>query len=373
MSRQIIEIETKTFVRFWLVLLGIGAIIYLFVKASEALTIIGVSILLAIAIRPLALKVDQIIGRKTQAHLASVLAYMIVILVIAGIVAAIAPVIITEFAKFLSALPDTVKNADLSGLNDIGRSFGIENLSSEIVKSIDEISKNMLSTLGTGVISGLSTVGGVVGKAFITLVLTLFFLLEGPNLFNSVWDSLGAKTSRKDVKEEKDTDVRALTEARIIIKKMTKVVSTFVSKQVTIALLDGTVVGLSVFALSLIFGVRTSLALPMGLISMTFYLIPMFGQIIGAGLVTLILLFNNPLMAIIWLAFYIVYGFIEVNVFAPKLQGNALKLRPVVILMAMVIGTYTFGLLGAIIAIPIAGCIKVLIEEYPTIRSVRSS
>lgn len=370
MSRQIVEIETKTFIRFWLVILGFAVLTFFVIRASEALAMIGIAALLAIAIRPLALKVDRLIGQKTQSRLASVLAYLIVLLVIAGVVAAIAPVIIAEFSKFLSSLPETVKSTDLSALNDLGRSLGIQNLSSELVKSIEDLSKNMLGSLGTGVLSGLSTIGGFLAKALITLVLTLFFLLDGPNLANSLWDALGAKRSKKEAREEKDTDIRALTEARIIVKKMANVISTFVSKQVTIALLDGTVTALSVFALSLIFGVEARLALPLGLITMTFYLIPMFGQVIGAGLVTLILLFNSPVMAIIWLAFYIIYGFVEVNIFAPKFQGNALNLRPVIILIAMIIGTYMFGLFGAIIAIPIAGCVKVLIEEYPSIRNI---
>ena len=56
---------------------------------------------------------------------------------------------------------------------------------------------------------------------------------------------------------------------------------------------------------------------------------------------------------------------------APKVQGTALKLPPIAILIAITIGTYMFGLIGAIIAIPIAGCIKVLIDEYPKIRELR--
>ena len=62
---------------------------------------------------------------------------------------------------------------------------------------------------------------------------------------------------------------------------------------------------------------------------------------------------------------------IENNLISPKIQGNALKLQPVVILCAVVIGMYMFGLLGAIIAIPIAGCIRVLVEEYPNIKALR--
>ena len=91
MSRQIVEIETKTFVRFWLVILGFAILIAFVVTAREALTIIGISILLAIAIRPLALKVNSLIGRKTKrSDLASVLAYLLVLGVIAALVAVLA-------------------------------------------------------------------------------------------------------------------------------------------------------------------------------------------------------------------------------------------------------------------------------------------
>ena len=372
MSRQIVEIETKTFIRFWLVILGIGLILFLIVKASQALAIIGVAALLAIAIRPLALKVDQLIGKKTESKLASVLAYIIVLLIIAAVVAAIAPVIITEFAKFISTFPETVKNADLTALNDIAKSIGIENFSAQIVESIEEFSKTILSSFGTGVVSGISLLGGIIGKAAVTLILTLFFLLDGPALMESFWSKLGAKRTKNDLKEEKDPDVRAKTEARVIVRKMSHVISTFFAKQVTVAIMDGCFTAISVLILSWIFGIGAHLAIPMGLITMVFYLIPMFGQVIGGGIVTLLLAFNNPLMAILWLAIYVIYAAIEVNGIAPKIQGNALNLRPVIILIAMIIGTYMFGLFGAIIAIPIAGCIKVLIEEYPTIRTIRA-
>lgn len=104
---------------------------------------------------------------------------------------------------------------------------------------------------------------------------------------------------------------------------------------------------------------------------MTFYLIPMFGQFIGGTLVTLLLLFSNPVAGGIFAVIYIVYSQIENNIISPKIQGDALKLKPLVILCAIVIGIYMLGLLGAIIAIPIAGCIRVLVEEYPNIKAAR--
>ena len=152
---------------------------------------------------------------------------------------------------------------------------------------------------------------------------------------------------------------------------MANVVSTYVSRQVIVAALDGCASCTIVFFISLFTDVSSGLAIPMGMITMLFYLIPMFGQFIGGTLVTLILLFSNPLAAVIFATIYIIYAQIENNAIAPKIQGNALNLPAVAILSAIVIGMFMFGLLGAIISVPIAGCIRVLIDEYPNIKAAR--
>ena len=134
-----------------------------------------------------------------------------------------------------------------------------------------------------------------------------------------------------------------------------------------VAVLDGLVVTVAVLLLSFTFGLPGGLALPMGLIAMVFYLIPMFGPIISCVLITLVLMFSSPVAAAVFLVFYIVYAQIENNVIAPKIQGNALNLPATMVLVAIIIGMNVFGLLGAIIAIPIAGCIKVIVEELPNL------
>ncbi len=97
----------------------------------------------------------------------------------------------------------------------------------------------------------------------------------------------------------------------------------------------------------------------------------MFGQFIGGTLVTILLFFSNPFAALIFAVIYIVYAQIENNIIAPKIQGDALNLSPLIILCAIVIGMYMFGLLGAIIAVPIAGCIRVIVDEYPHLKAAR--
>lgn len=168
--------------------------------------------------------------------------------------------------------------------------------------------------------------------------------------------------------KRKNANVRAWQKTS---QRIASVISTYVTKQVTVALIDGCVVAIAVFILSLTCGFSSGLALPMGLLAFVFYLIPMFGPIISCALVALLLLFSSPIAAIIYLIFYIIYSQIENNFIAPKLQGDALNLPTALVLTAIVIGMYMFGLVGAIIAIPIAGCIKVFIEELPNLRAAK--
>lgn len=363
-----IETDLKTFVKFWLVPLGIVAVIFLAGKAITGLVIIGISIFLALALKPLVRKVNNFFAKlfgKDKKHqtFSAVLAYLIVVLVVGAIVAIVGPVVVNETAKFIQHFPETFESSfgGWDGVNKIGQTFGIQDLHTEILNSINSISNDLLGVIGNNFISSIGGMANVIMMIVLVLVLTLLFLLEGPSLMNLLWASVTPKNGEK----------KSVQVAQRIVMKMANVVSTYVSRQVLVAIIDGCASAIIILVLSLIFGFSSSLAVPMGMITMLFYLIPMFGQFIGGTLVTVLLFFSNPFAALIFAIIYIVYSQLENNLIAPKIQGNALKLKPVIILCAIVIGMYTFGLLGAIIAVPIAGCIRVLFEEYPNIRSLR--
>ena len=140
-----------------------------------------------------------------------------------------------------------------------------------------------------------------------------------------------------------------------------------------VAVIDGMTTTLVVLILSMVFGFSAGLAIPMGLISMGLYLIPLFGPIIASIVISAILAFNMPLAGLCFLVFYIIYQQVENNIIAPKIQGRGLAMSPLIILVSITIGMYAFGLLGTIIAIPVAGCIKVLFDEYPQIKKISQS
>lgn len=363
-----IETDLKTFVKFWLVPLGIIAAIFLAGKAITGLVVIGISIFLALALKPLVRKVNsffvKLFGKdKKHQTFSAVLAYLIVVLIVGTIVAIVGPVVVNETAKFVQNFPDTFEKTfgGWDGINKIGQNFGVQDLHSEIINGLNTISDNLLGIIGNNFMSSIGSAANIIMKIVLVLILTLLFLLEGPSLLNTIWTGLTPKNGNK----------KSVEVAQRIVIKMADVVSTYVSKQVLVAILDGCASAIIVLVLSLVFGLSINLAVPMGMITMLFYLIPMFGQFIGGTLVTILLFFSNPFAALIFAVIYIVYSQLENNLIAPKIQGNALKLKPVVILCAIVIGMFTFGLLGAIIAVPIAGCIRVLFEEYPNIRSLR--
>lgn len=367
---KVIETDIKTFIKFWLVPLGIGLVILFLNSAKVGLIIIGISIFLALALRPLVRSVNNFFDKHFSANkkfstLSAILAYLIVVVVIGGIVAIIGPVVVSETSKFVQHFPETFEHTlgGWDGINNFGRNIGIENLQGEIDNTVKTWSSHIASILGPDLVSGVSGAVSTIMNVVLVLILTLLFMLEGPALLNSFWRWIG-------VEEE---NAKTTKVARRVVSRMAGVVSTYVSRQALVAVMDGTASCVIVFVLSLFTDISPGLALPMGLITMTFYMIPMFGQFIGGTLVTLILLFTNVWAAVIFAVIYIIYAQVENNVLSPKIQGDALRLPAVVILSAVIIGMYMFGLLGAIIAIPIAGCIRVLIDEYPAIRAARRS
>lgn len=363
---KFIESDTRTFVKFWSIPLIIAIIILILYKALTGLIIIGISIFLALALKPLVRRVNNFFTKhfgteKKHQTASAVLAYIIVVVVIGGIITVIGPVVVNETSKFIQQAPEMIEKnfGGWDGINAFGRNFGINDLHTEIVNAVDGLSKNILGQIGANFVASVSGVADAVMKIVLVLVLTLLFLLEGPSLVEVFWKGMSSGEQNK----------KPIVVAQRVFSKMANVISTYVSRQLLVAVLDGCASALIVFIISLFTDISSSLAIPMGMITMTFYMIPMFGQFIGGTLVTLILATTNPLAAVIFAVVYILYAQIENNIISPKIQGNALRLPAVAILCAVVIGMYMFGLLGAIIAIPIAGCIRVLVDEYPNIKA----
>lgn len=357
MSRAI-DVDTRTFVRFWLVIIGLGLFGLFIMQAMPGILIVLTSIFFAVALRPLAKRIDGIDKKKERRNLSSITAVVLVVISILAIIGLVGPVIVNETSRFLGTVPEQVnKLLESDEINNFGSAIGIPDLKNQIMTNVKETSQNFIGSLSSFTIDSISTIGSILTATVLIVVLTILFMLQGPEVMDKLWGSLANK------------DKKTSAAWRRVIDRCAEVISKYVSGQLIVAILDGTIVATSVLVISLLFGINANLAIPMGLVAAFFYLIPLFGPIITAILVTLLLIPNSLWAGLSFLVFYVIYAQIENNLISPKIQGRGLNLPPLLILVAVTIGIYSFGLIGCVIAIPIAGCIKVFVEEYPSLKN----
>lgn len=362
MSKNI-QIDTKTLITFWLMLLVI-TLAFLFVQqAWTGLLLVGAGLFMAVAIWPLVKKLNAKLGKKKD-HFGISAGLVVggIVIVLISALFAVGPAVVTETSKFVSNAPEQIQRTISSwdGLDDFGKVFGIQDAKGQIIELIKQTSNSFLNSFPQTLFASIGVVASVLTGMIIVVVLTILFLTQGPAVLDSLWKKVDSRGGEN------------VEEYKRIAGKLAGVISKYVTGQVFVAVIDGIVTGTAVFILSAIFGISPGLALPMGMVAMIFYLIPMFGPFITAAVVSLVLFVSAPFAGIIFLVFYIVFEQIENNVVSPRVQGNSLSLPPLIILASVVIGVYMCGLIGAIVSIPIAGCVKVLIDEYPTIKAIKN-
>jgi predicted PurR-regulated permease PerM len=98
-------------------------------------------------------------------------------------------------------------------------------------------------------------------------------------------------------------------------------------------------------------------------------LVPLVGATLGAILVGVITLFNDfPTVTIVWVIWSVVYQQVENNIIQPRIQAKAVSVHPFVVLTSVLFGSTLFGVLGALLAIPVAAAIQIAMIEYNNLR-----
>lgn len=347
-----IEIDTKTFVRFWLVVIGFIALAAFLYGARNALILLAIAFFLALAFsRPVAWLSKKLPGNSRVG--ATAVAFIAVVAVFSTVVVLIIPPIVDQSAKLANSLPSLLDNAKTqwSGLNDFVVQHNLQPQIDQATKTVKDGALSWASNLGQGLLSGVGSVIFFFTTSLIVLFMTFFMLVEGPQWVNRVWLLYRDKDKMRYHKK--------------LLGRMYNVVTGYVTGQVTVSTIDGISAGLAVFVISLFFHeIPSSLALPVAALSFVLSMIPMFGATIAGTLAAILLALNSVPAAIIYIVYFFIYQQIENNLIVPTIQSKSLSLSALSILISVTIGVFMFGLLGGIIAIPIAGCIKILADEY---------
>jgi predicted PurR-regulated permease PerM len=152
------------------------------------------------------------------------------------------------------------------------------------------------------------------------------------------------------------------------LKRLYDRIGTTVGNYVAGALLQATIAGALAWIMLSILGVPY--ALPLAVVVFLLDLVPLVGATLGAIIVGVVTLFSDfPVDTIVWVIFSVVYQQVENTVIQPRIQARAVAVHPLVVLVSVLFGSTLFGVLGALLAIPVAAAIQISIREYNTFRN----
>jgi len=337
----------RSIVRIVLIVVCVAICLYLIFLLRRPITWLLVSVFLAVA---LASPVN-FLAAKMRRGFAITIVYLGLLLVPILLMALIVPPLITEANNFAKNVPDYAQ--EVSEFVEKNERLRELNKDYDLTGQLEKEAGKLPGKLG-GAASTLRDVGfGVVSSLFalITiLVLTAFLLSSGRAWVDSLISSRPEEQQRR---------------LRRSLEHMAQAVGGYVAGAFAIAL----IAGVATFIVLTILGVPFAPAL--AVIAGLFSLIPLVGATIAAVLIGLVTLFEDfPTVTIIWAIWAIVYQQFENHVIQPQIQKRTVNVHPFITIVAVLFGATLLGVLGALVAIPIAASIQILLREYVDLRTM---
>ncbi|MFK4483103.1 putative PurR-regulated permease PerM [Curtobacterium sp. AB7] len=314
-------------------------------ELSTVLVYIGVALFLALGIDPLVSFLERIIPRWA----AITIVVVGVLGVFAAVVFAVVPILVEQATNLIQNFPEVVDDiSKQQWVQDLSKqfagSFDIDH-ALESVQSFVENPGNLLSVgggilaVGSGILSGLTGV-------LIVLILMLYFLASMRGMKRAAYRFVPAS------RRENFIDVS---------EQITQAVGRYVVGQVSQALING--------ILSLVFLLIIGAPLPVLLASFAFLgsLIPLVGTLGAAVVISLLCLFASPATALAAAIYYLVYMQVEAYLISPRIMSRAVQVPGALVVIAAVAGGTIGGVLGALVALPVAASIIIIVQKviYP--------
>ena len=235
-----IEIDTKTFVRFWLVVMGFGLAGLAIYSAKDALILLGISLFLALALnRPVAAIAKKLPGKSRLGGTA--LAYTTLVLLLGCVAWFVVPPIVQQSAKFVESVPSLIDQtgSQWHGFNELIDKNGLRPQVDATLNNLRQQASSWAASAGTSLISSVGSLAAFLGSLFLVLVLSFLMLLEGPMWMKRLW---GLYNDQEKMERHKK-----------LVGRMYNVVTGYVSGQLTVSGIDAILSGFVVFVLSLAF------------------------------------------------------------------------------------------------------------------------
>ncbi|MEU8080415.1 AI-2E family transporter [Catellatospora citrea] len=300
------------------------------------LVLVLVSLFVAVSLDP---AVRWLVRHRIRRPYAVTIILIAVAALIALVLAGIGPPLLRQAGQLTSDLPGHIQDLDerSRAFRELSARYGLGDRLNELVASVPE-------RVGTSLLSLFRTFLGVLAAALTVLVLSLYFLADMPRLRRRV------QLMAPDRQRER---------TRRIVDVVVDKVGSYMIGNLLISVIAGVVAYVGLLVLGIPF------ALPLALVVAVTDLIPLVGATLGTAVCGLVAALTSGLWPaaigiVIWL---LIYQQIENYVIVPKVMKQSLDMPALAVLLASLIGAGLLGLVGALMAIPIAATVKTVLVE----------
>jgi predicted PurR-regulated permease PerM len=322
----------------WLLVTALA--LYILIHIRQVVTWLVVGAFFAVALAPVVGWVQRRVFGGKRRSLATLVVFVVAFLLLAAVITAFAVPLAQEGTKVAGQLPRMIEDAR-NGRGPVGGLLDRTNALQWVQDNQDKIGKfaSGLTTPAAGVLSGLAT--GVAG--FLTvLVLAYLMVLEGPKIVDGTLNLFEPATGER---------------IRRVATDCAKSVTGYLSGNLLISF----ICGLLTYVVLLICGVPFAglIALFVGIVD----LIPLVGATIGGVVAVLAGFIHSVPAGIAVLIFFVLYQQLENHLLQPLVFARTVKVNPLTVIIAILIGVELLGILGALLAIPVASIVQVILRD----------
>lgn len=325
-----------------------AVLVYAVLHSTTTIRWVVTAVFLALALDPAVRLVQraEISGRGLPRWLAILSVYVVFFSALFLFILHVAPPVVRDIEGLATKLPTYVTDfehwaEDNKQFNELNQKYDLTEKLSEQASSLPSALSSSASEIGSVTVSLLEHL-----IAFITVItLTFFLLLDGREMFERGTGRLGAPHRER-------------------FRRVGTRVAAVVRSYVTVNVLLATAAAVFTWAFLEIEGFH--LALPLAVLVLFLDLIPLIGFTIAGAIVAAALgIDGTPGDMFVWLAIFLVYQQLQDRVIQPLMyRGGALKVNPAVAIVAILVGANLAGVLGALLAIPTAASLGVVIDEF---------
>jgi predicted PurR-regulated permease PerM len=339
------QLEVSVSIRTILLIAGVVAVAWALASIASVLLVIFVSLFSIAVLSPVVSAMERRL--RWSRRLSSAVLVLAIVIVLGAVVLVVTQAIVGAVRDFSDDLPRIVDEARQSDLGSLinGGSDSLDTLA----QHAGEITSGVAKVSGGVADVGVSALG-VVTLVFSVMFLTLFGLIDEPRLR----DWVGGLLYRGD--RERFLQVT---------DRIVQTTSRYMLGNLAISVICGTVYGIT----AVILDVPYPLAL--AVIAAILDLIPSIGATIAGIIVAIAALSVSPTAFVVFLIVIVVYQQIENYILQPTIIGKAARISGFTVLASVLAFGALFGLIGAIIGVPIAASIQIVVEELTAARRAR--